>query len=104
MCGITSNISTESAETSTQSSEKTFPLITGDSIKYSGMGNDKVPSQGLELIENNFMDMLTSSAFQMSSSNEKEDNVYGSIIGEFSGSGERHTDENSFSCASCSFR
>lgn len=132
-CTITSNeggevqteakVIVENAETSTsQSSIKSFALITSDSIKYPSMSiendddDDKVPtiesveeespSQGIDLIENNFSDILSPSAFQISEvrSNETdEDNEYGMIIGEIDNKVEQIV-EIQFTCKLCGFR
>lgn len=124
----------KSAETSKTS--KTFALITLDSIKYPTMENhqddDKVPktitsvdeqhqqqhedkeeeespSQGIELIENNFTDILSQSAFQISNVAHNEDetdddgNEYGMIIGEIDNKVEQIV-EILFTCKMCEFR
>jgi hypothetical protein len=112
----------ESAETSTS---KTFALITSDSIKYPSMENDddkvrattvaeeeeeeeESPSQGIELIENNFTDILSPSAFQISNvanneTDEDDDNEFGMIIGEIDNKVEQIV-EILFSCKLCEFR
>jgi hypothetical protein len=135
-CTITSNeggevqteakVIVENAETSTsKSSIKSFALITSDSIKYPSMSienddddDDKVPtttiesveeespSQGIDLIENNFSDILSPSAFQISEvrSNETdEDNEYGMIICEKDNKVEQIV-EIQFTCKLCGFR
>lgn len=123
----------ENAETSTsRSSIKSFALITSDSIKYPSMSmendddDDKVPttiiesvevekvdedqeespSQGIDLIENNFSEILSPSAFQINEvrSNETdEDNEFGMIIGEIDSKIEQIV-EIQFTCKMCGFR
>lgn len=119
----------ENAETSTShSSIKSFALITSDSIKYPSMSTEnddndddddnkvpttsiesieeESPSQGIDLIENNFSDILSPSAFQISEvrSNETdEDNEYGMIIGEIDNKVEQIV-EIQFTCKMCGFR
>lgn len=119
----------ENAETSTShSSIKSFALITSDSIKYPSMSTEnddddddddnkvpttsiesieeESPSQGIDLIENNFSDILSPSAFQISEvrNNETdEDNEYGMIIGEIDNKVEQIV-EIQFTCKMCGFR
>ncbi|KAL7029915.1 hypothetical protein ACKWTF_006428 [Chironomus riparius] len=133
-CTITSNeggkvqteekVIVENAETSTsQSSIKTFALITSDSIKYPSISmendddDDKVPttsiesveeespSQGIDLIENNFSEILSPSAFQISETRNNEtdeDNEYEMIIGEIDNKVEQIV-EIQFTCKMCGF-
>lgn len=105
----------ENAETSTsQSSIKTFAIITSDSIKYPTMVDDnkvhikeESPSQGLDLMENNFTDILSPSAFQITvpcnDDTEEDDNEFGMIIGEIDNN-EEQVVEILFSCKLCDFR
>lgn len=98
----------QSSATSTITS-KDFFASTPDSIKIqSGSENEKVsdlsPSrivvgQGLELIENNFVDLLPTTSYQGTSGVENE---FGMIIDEMEG-GEQGV-QVSFACKLCEFR
>lgn len=124
-CTITSNegvkeaVDTVMKNAETSTSQKTFALITSDSIKFTSIdGDDKVtvveesPSQGLDLIENNFTEILSPSAFQINVSTnetvleedvEEDDNEFGMIIGEID-SNDGQVVEIVFKCRICSFR
>jgi hypothetical protein len=113
-CTITSNeaekaivgaLGAESAEPSTsQTSTKTFPLITPDSIKYPSVENDKVsesPTEGLDLLDSNFTDMLLPNAFQINTNNDGKE--FGTVIGEIDNN-DQQVVEILFSCKLCEFR
>lgn len=106
-CTITSNeaekaivetVGAESAEPSASpTSTKTFPLITSDSIKYPSEENDKVsesPTEGLDLLDSNFTDILLPNAFQ---------NNDGTVIGEIDNN-DQQVVEILFTCKLCEFR
>lgn len=108
-CTITSN-----DQASHNSQSKAFTIITSDSIKNQNQGsfsdNDKVhqsPSrlivgQGLELIENNLVDILSPTSFALTTSNENEEIEFGNMIDAMVS--EEQVVEVSFTCKLCEFR
>lgn len=110
-CTITSNeaekaiLGAENAEPSTSlTSTKTFPLITPDSIINESVENDKVsesPTEGLDLLDSNFTDILLPNAFQINTNND--DKEFATVIGEIDNN-EQQVVEILFSCKLCDFR
>lgn len=108
----------QSSPTCTVTSNETqkSSLISPDSIKLENMAssvNEKVPEslsrlvveQSLELIENNFTDILSPSSFTLTSTgNETEENEFGMIIGELGDAGDEEIIvEVCFKCKLCDF-
>lgn len=100
----TCTITSDEAAQSSQTSPKAFSLITPDSIKFQSCGNEKVLGQGLDLIENNFADLLLPSTFGLVSSNMNEEHEFGMLIGDIGSSVEHEEVEVSFACKLCGFR
>lgn len=108
-CTITSNeaeiVGAENAEPLTfQTSTKSFTLITPDSIKHPSVENDKVsesPTEGLDLLDSNFTDVLLPNAFQISSNSDGKE--FGTIVGEIDNH-DQQVVEILFSCKICNFR
>lgn len=113
-CTITSNevekaiggtLGAENAETSTsQTSVKTLPLISSDSIKYPSAENDKVsesPTEGLDLLDSNFTDILLPNAFQINTNNDSKE--FGTVTDEID-SNDQQVAEILLSCKLCKFR
>jgi hypothetical protein len=95
-CTITSD------EVAQSSSCKGFSLITPDTIKFQ---SEKVPEcleQGLDLIDGNFTDLLSTSTFGLVSSSVNDEHEFGLMIGDI---GSEHEEvEVSFACKVCGFR
>lgn len=111
-CTITSNeaekaiLGGENAEASTsQTLRKIFPLITPDSIIEESVENDKVstesPTEGLDLLDSNFTDILLPNAFQINTNND--DKEFATVIGEIDNN-DQQVVEILFSCKLCDFR
>lgn len=113
-CTLTSNeaVDLENADVSTSPTmAKTFPLITSESIKYPSATNDKVsdsPIQDLDILDNNFSDILLTNTFQMGTNNVPEEEDVGkefeTVIAEIDNSNEKQVVEILFSCTMCQFR
>lgn len=106
----TTSTVTSISQTSSGSTEP-FKVNAVDSIKHRNLDNEKVlgsssdlmVGQGLCLIENNFTDdILSTTSFRLSSSNEIEDNEFGMIIKAIEE--EEQVVEISFTCKMCEFR
>ena len=111
---ITSTITSNEAQ-NIQNTPETFALITADSSKCESFGscsgNDKVSespsclddSQGLDLIESKFNDILSpTTSYQVTTYNEHEESDFGMII-----NGVESPDKTvviSFTCKLCEFR
>lgn len=111
-CTLTSNEAVENADASTSPTlAKTFPLITSESIKvkYPSATNDKVsdsPIQDLDILDNNFTDILLTNTFQMSTNSVPEEEVdkeFETVIAEIDNN-EKQAVEILFSCTICQFR
>lgn len=107
----TTSTVTSISQTSSPGSTKPFKLIAVDSIKHKSLVDEKflgtttelMVAQGLGLIESNFTDdILSTTSFRLSSSNEIEDNEFGMIIEAIEE--DEQIVEVSFACKLCEFR
>lgn len=87
-----------------ESVEEKMEVVSESVVEAEKDDNEESPSQGIDLIENNFSEILSPSEFQIRHTNETdEDNEFGMIIGEMDNKIEQIV-EILFTCKLCEFR